>query len=172
MVYLSGSDGSYHFWDKDSRMRLKGFSRCNLPISAACFNKDGSIFAYSVSYDWSRVVIWSSRAPAWRFLFVTGTRTLQPSTKELYSIASDLRCRDKGKRIVKTMKNKKRKKWKIAFRSEQTFWYCKVCCDEASGSDVCEILLNLTWDKLYSFSAVSPRGFFEGLFFMLVYTVV
>ena len=50
----AGSDGTYNFWDKDSKQRLKPFSRCNAPISAGTFNMDGTIFAYSVSYDWSK----------------------------------------------------------------------------------------------------------------------
>jgi len=50
-----GSDGAFHFWDKDSRSRLKQFAACPLPIVAANFNKDGTIFAYAQSYDWSRV---------------------------------------------------------------------------------------------------------------------
>eukprot|EP00698_Gefionella_okellyi_P004941 TRINITY_DN14564_c0_g1_i1.p1 TRINITY_DN14564_c0_g1~~TRINITY_DN14564_c0_g1_i1.p1 ORF type:complete len:343 (-),score=63.68 TRINITY_DN14564_c0_g1_i1:42-1070(-) len=50
----AGSDGTVHFWDKDSKQRLKPFPKCNMPISACGFNGDGSIFAYAVSYDWSK----------------------------------------------------------------------------------------------------------------------
>jgi len=50
----AGSDGAFNFWDKDSKQRLKAFSRCPLPISCSTFNSDGSIFAYAVCYDWSR----------------------------------------------------------------------------------------------------------------------
>jgi len=50
----AGSDGTYNFWDKDLRQRLKPFAKCQQPISAGCFNHDGSIFAYAVSYDWSK----------------------------------------------------------------------------------------------------------------------
>jgi len=50
----AGSDGTYNFWDKDSKQRLKPFSKGNLPITAGCFNMDGSIFAYAASYDWSK----------------------------------------------------------------------------------------------------------------------
>eukprot|EP01118_Nematostelium_gracile_P002903 TRINITY_DN13345_c0_g1_i1.p1 TRINITY_DN13345_c0_g1~~TRINITY_DN13345_c0_g1_i1.p1 ORF type:complete len:334 (+),score=66.36 TRINITY_DN13345_c0_g1_i1:89-1090(+) len=50
----AGSDGTFNFWDKDSKQRLKPFPRCNAPISAGTFNMDGNIFAYSVSYDWSK----------------------------------------------------------------------------------------------------------------------
>jgi mRNA export factor len=51
----AGSDGTFNFWDKDSKQRLKPFGKCALPISAGTFNMDGSIFAYAVSYDWSKV---------------------------------------------------------------------------------------------------------------------
>jgi mRNA export factor len=50
----SGSDGAYHFWDKDSKQRLKAMQRCTQPIPCSTFNNDGSIFAYAVSYDWSK----------------------------------------------------------------------------------------------------------------------
>jgi len=49
-----GSDGTFHFWDKEKQQRLKQFQKMPLPISAGTFNYDGSIFAYSVSYDWSK----------------------------------------------------------------------------------------------------------------------
>jgi mRNA export factor len=66
-----GSDGIIHFWDKDSRTRLKSkslclpftlsgshisvaFERAPGPISATTFNRNGSIFAYAISYDWSK----------------------------------------------------------------------------------------------------------------------
>uniref|UniRef100_A0A1D1Y7Y8 Rae1-like protein At1g80670 n=1 Tax=Anthurium amnicola TaxID=1678845 RepID=A0A1D1Y7Y8_9ARAE len=50
----AGSDGAFNFWDKDSKQRLKAFSRCNQPIPCSTFNHDGSIFAYAVCYDWSK----------------------------------------------------------------------------------------------------------------------
>jgi len=50
----TGSDGTFNFWDKDSRQRIKPFPRCSAPISAGTFNMDGNIFAYAVSYDWSK----------------------------------------------------------------------------------------------------------------------
>ena len=49
-----GADGMYTFWDKDNRQRLKSFSKCSAPIPCCAFNRDGTIFAYAVSYDWSR----------------------------------------------------------------------------------------------------------------------
>jgi mRNA export factor len=52
----TGSDGTFNFWDKDSKQRLKPFNKCNAPIPCGVFNHDGSIFAYAVSYDWSKGV--------------------------------------------------------------------------------------------------------------------
>lgn len=71
---IAGSDGTIHFWDKDARTRLKSeliFLRCftsarpsnfrllafdaaPAPIAATAFNRNGNIFAYAVSYDWSK----------------------------------------------------------------------------------------------------------------------
>ncbi|EJD07000.1 poly RNA export protein [Fomitiporia mediterranea MF3/22] len=50
----SGSDGVIHFWDKDARSRLKTLDVAPGPIAATTFNRDGRIFAYAVSYDWSK----------------------------------------------------------------------------------------------------------------------
>ncbi|ORX34874.1 hypothetical protein BCR36DRAFT_588545 [Piromyces finnis] len=50
----AGSDGSFNFWDKDSKQRLKQFPNFNIPITATSFNKNGSIFAYALGYDWSK----------------------------------------------------------------------------------------------------------------------
>ncbi|GMH40308.1 hypothetical protein BSKO_08212 [Bryopsis sp. KO-2023] len=50
----AGSDGCYHFWDKESKRRLKAMERTNDSISCGAFNRDGSLYAYSISYDWSK----------------------------------------------------------------------------------------------------------------------
>ncbi|KAI8804360.1 Poly(A)+ RNA export protein [Cladochytrium replicatum] len=50
----SGSDGTFNFWDKDSKQRLKVFPSVGNPISCSAFNRTGSIFAYAASYDWSK----------------------------------------------------------------------------------------------------------------------
>ncbi|KAF5366977.1 hypothetical protein D9758_003962 [Tetrapyrgos nigripes] len=50
----SGSDGTIHFWDKDARTRLKTFEAAPGPISCTGFNRTGNIFAYAISYDWSK----------------------------------------------------------------------------------------------------------------------
>ncbi|KAI8065792.1 WD40-repeat-containing domain protein [Gongronella butleri] len=49
-----GSDGTVSFWDKDCKQRLKAFGQCNGPIACTAFNRTGQIFAYAVSYDWSK----------------------------------------------------------------------------------------------------------------------
>lgn len=50
----AGSDGSFHFWDKEAKHRLKGYPSVGGSISATDFNRDGTIFAYAISYDWSK----------------------------------------------------------------------------------------------------------------------
>ncbi|KAI5201619.1 WD40 repeat-like protein [Aureobasidium subglaciale] len=48
----AGSDGTFHFWDKDAKHRLKGYPEVGGSISCTDFSHDGSVFAYAVSYDW------------------------------------------------------------------------------------------------------------------------
>jgi mRNA export factor len=50
----AGSDGTYHFWDKDAKHRLKGYPEVGGAIVSTDFNRTGDIFAYAVSYDWSK----------------------------------------------------------------------------------------------------------------------
>lgn len=50
----AGSDGTFHFWDKDAKHRLKGYPEVGGTISCTDFSKTGDVFAYAVSYDWSR----------------------------------------------------------------------------------------------------------------------
>lgn len=50
----AGSDGTFHFWDKDAKHRLKGYPEVGGTISATDFSRGGNIFAYAVSYDWSK----------------------------------------------------------------------------------------------------------------------
>lgn len=57
----TGSDGIYHFWDKDSKQRLHMSKRCTYggtpdtpaAITASGFNHNGAMFAYAIGYDWS-----------------------------------------------------------------------------------------------------------------------
>jgi mRNA export factor len=50
----AGSDGTFHFWDKDAKHRLKGYPSVGGPITSTCFSASGNIFAYAISYDWSK----------------------------------------------------------------------------------------------------------------------
>ncbi|RKP33673.1 WD40-repeat-containing domain protein [Dimargaris cristalligena] len=51
----AGSDGNVHFWDKGSKQRLKTFEKVqNNSITCTSFNRDGTIFAYAIGYDWSK----------------------------------------------------------------------------------------------------------------------
>ena len=50
----AGSDGTFHFWDGNAKHRLKGYPAVGGPITSTAFNRQGSVFAYAVSYDWSQ----------------------------------------------------------------------------------------------------------------------
>ncbi|KAH8668356.1 cell cycle arrest protein BUB3 [Xylariales sp. PMI_506] len=45
----AGADGTFSFWDRVAHSRLG-----NLPITSTAFNRDGTMFAYAIGYDWSR----------------------------------------------------------------------------------------------------------------------
>lgn len=49
-----GSDGTFCFWDKDAKQRLKTFPNVGAPVTAMAFNHTGTIFAYARGYDWSQ----------------------------------------------------------------------------------------------------------------------
>ncbi|KAG1715060.1 mRNA export factor [Nymphon striatum] len=49
-----GADGRFSFWDKDARTKLKGSEQMEQSITSCSFNARGEIFAYAVSYDWSK----------------------------------------------------------------------------------------------------------------------
>lgn len=50
----AGGDGTFGFWDKSNRQRLKQFNPVGYPVTAAKFNATGNLFAYAASYDWSQ----------------------------------------------------------------------------------------------------------------------
>jgi len=50
----AGSDGTFHFWDGNAKHRLKGYPAVGGPITSTAFNRQGTVFAYAVSYDWSQ----------------------------------------------------------------------------------------------------------------------
>jgi len=49
-----GSDGRYSFWDKDARTKLKTSEQVEQSVTRCAFSARGEIFAYAVSYDWSK----------------------------------------------------------------------------------------------------------------------
>lgn len=51
----AGADGTISFWDKDSKQRLKTLPKSNGTIACTAYNRTGNIFAYAVSYDWTKV---------------------------------------------------------------------------------------------------------------------
>lgn len=50
----AGADGTFNYWDKDSKQRLKAFPKVPAPIACAAFNQLGNLYAYAASYDWSK----------------------------------------------------------------------------------------------------------------------
>jgi mRNA export factor len=50
----AGADGTYHFWDRVAHARLKGFPEVGGSITTSRFNRDGTLFAYAIGYDWSQ----------------------------------------------------------------------------------------------------------------------
>jgi mRNA export factor len=56
----AGADGTFHFWDKDARLRIKGFPSVGGAIPTTAFSMDGSIFAYAISYDWGKGFAYNS----------------------------------------------------------------------------------------------------------------
>ncbi|KAI8391842.1 WD40-repeat-containing domain protein [Radiomyces spectabilis] len=50
----AGGDGTINFWDKDSKQKLKPFPNMNGTIPCTAFSRTGHIFAYAVSYDWTK----------------------------------------------------------------------------------------------------------------------
>ena len=50
----AGGDGTIYFWDKDQKQKLKEFKQMELSVTDVDFNYDGQLFAYAISYDWSK----------------------------------------------------------------------------------------------------------------------
>lgn len=50
----AGGDGNFVAWDKDNKQRLKNFQRLETSITKCAFNRDTTIFAYVMSYDWHK----------------------------------------------------------------------------------------------------------------------
>eukprot|EP00271_Cylindrocystis_brebissonii_P015823 TRINITY_DN3885_c0_g3_i1.p1 TRINITY_DN3885_c0_g3~~TRINITY_DN3885_c0_g3_i1.p1 ORF type:complete len:351 (-),score=36.58 TRINITY_DN3885_c0_g3_i1:1338-2390(-) len=77
----AGADGAYNFWDKDSKQRLKALQRCGAPIPCSAFNHDGTIFAYAVSYDWSKGAENHNPATAKNYIFLHPTQDSEVKAK-------------------------------------------------------------------------------------------
>ncbi|KAK4227929.1 WD40-repeat-containing domain protein [Podospora fimiseda] len=54
VLATAGSDGTFVFWDILSKHKLQGFPNTGGSLTAAGFNRDGTMFAYAVGYDWSK----------------------------------------------------------------------------------------------------------------------
>ncbi|KAJ2802428.1 RNA export factor gle2 [Coemansia guatemalensis] len=48
------NDGSFIFWDKDARQRLKAHSKLGGDVLSSAFSGDGKLFAYALGYDWAQ----------------------------------------------------------------------------------------------------------------------
>jgi len=66
----TGSDGTFNFWDKENKQRLKAMQKMKAPIPAASFNHDGTILAYAVSYDWHKGAQMHNQATATNKIFL------------------------------------------------------------------------------------------------------
>lgn len=50
----AGADGGINYWDTQAKHRLKAFSDAGGIVTSTAFNRTGNIFAYAISYDWSK----------------------------------------------------------------------------------------------------------------------
>ncbi|KAJ2615396.1 RNA export factor gle2, partial [Coemansia sp. RSA 1365] len=48
------NDGSFIFWDKDAKQRLKAHSKLGGAVLSSAFSGDGKLFAYALGYDWAQ----------------------------------------------------------------------------------------------------------------------
>lgn len=79
-----GSDGTFSFWDKDARTKLKSSEQLDQSITKCAFSAGGQIFAYAVGYDWSKVRNWKVHQQVINLNFFSGPWVLQPTEEELY----------------------------------------------------------------------------------------
>lgn len=50
----AGADGTISTWDKDSKQRITTLPKANGTIACTAFNRNGTILAYAISYDWTK----------------------------------------------------------------------------------------------------------------------
>jgi len=51
-ISTAGADGLIHTWDREKRQRVDSTLHLGAPVTATTFNASGSLFAYSLGYDW------------------------------------------------------------------------------------------------------------------------
>lgn len=88
-----GSDGTFSFWDKDARTKLKSSELLDQSITKCAFSAGGHIFAYAVGYDWSKVNIQKqqNQSTSVKVFTFPGPRVLQSTEEELHPVALMLR---------------------------------------------------------------------------------
>lgn len=67
-------------------MVLQAMARCPQPIPASCFNSDGTIFAYAVSYDWSKGAENHNPATATNHIYLHPTQDVEVKAKARVTI--------------------------------------------------------------------------------------
>ncbi|EEB09196.1 RNA export factor Rae1 [Schizosaccharomyces japonicus yFS275] len=78
----AGSDGTFNYWDKDSRQRLKGYPNVGGPITAAAFNRNGNIYAYATGNDWSKGYVPNNQQPTKIMLHPVPPEEMKPKPKK------------------------------------------------------------------------------------------
>lgn len=69
-----GADGSYVFWDKNRRKLLHQSKRLKQALTALRWNHDGTLLAYSCSYDWSMGVEYFNPQQAHNHIYIHHTQ--------------------------------------------------------------------------------------------------
>jgi mRNA export factor len=49
-----GQDGSYYFWNKDTKSKLKSTKPAPWPVTAGDYLENATMFAYAFGYDWGK----------------------------------------------------------------------------------------------------------------------
>lgn len=80
-----GSDGTFCFWDKDARTRLKSSDALDQSITKCGFNANGQIFAYAIGYDWSKGYEHNNPAKKPQIFLRSCYEELKPSVTQISS---------------------------------------------------------------------------------------
>ncbi|CAJ0756792.1 24202_t:CDS:10 [Entrophospora sp. SA101] len=97
----SGSDGSFSFWDKESKQRIKGFNTVGAPIIATDFNRNGTLFAYAVSYDWSKGYLQYPQLPTKNAIFLRAISDDDVKPKKSTKTIKNVETNNSDLRIIK-----------------------------------------------------------------------